>query len=96
LCQNNVLASKQSVEGAQVVYPLSRDEHAAMARCLADITHQLKDVSDLFTARYGKDSPITERAVEAVISATLLEHELLSEQESISIQEQVQSVSTTP
>jgi hypothetical protein len=79
-----------------VGYPLSRDEHAAMARCLAGITHQLKDVSDLFAARYGKDSRITERAVEAVVSATLLEHELLSEQQGVSVEAQVQSVGTTP
>ena len=79
-------------------YPLSRDEHAAMARCLAGVTTQLKDVSDLFAARYGKDSRIAERAVEAARSASLLEHELLYEFEHdmVSVEAQVQSVGTTP
>lgn len=58
-------------------YPLSRDEHAAMARYLAGIRKQLQDVSDLFTARYGKNSSIAEFAVKNLVSATLLEHELL-------------------
>ena len=57
-------------------YPLSRDEHAAMARYLAGIRKQLQDVSDLFTARYGKDSSIAERAVKALLSSTSLEQEL--------------------
>ena len=57
--------------------PLSRDEHAAITRYLAGIRQQLQEVSDLFAARYGKDSRIAERAVEAVVSSTLLEHELL-------------------
>ncbi len=56
--------------------PLSRDEHAAIARYLADVRKQLQDVSDLFADRYGKESKIAERAVEAVLSATLLEQEL--------------------
>lgn len=96
LWQNDVLATKQTVKGAQVGYPLSRDEHAAMARCLAGITKQLSDVSELFTARYGKDSPITERAVQAATSASLLEHELLFEQDMASVEAQVQSIGTTP
>ncbi len=58
-------------------YPLSRDEHAAMARYLSGIRKQLQDVSDLFTARYGKNSSIAEIAVKTLVSATLLEHELL-------------------
>lgn len=58
-------------------YPLSRDEHAAMARYLAGIRKQLQDVSDLFMARYGKDSSIAEIAVKTLVSATLLEHELV-------------------
>ncbi len=58
-------------------YPLSRDEHAAMARYLSGIRKQLQDVSDLFTARYCKDSSISEIAVKTLVSATLLEHELL-------------------
>lgn len=58
-------------------YPLSRDEHAAMARYLSGVRKQLQDASDLFTARYGKDSSIAETAVKTLISATLLEHELL-------------------
>ena len=58
-------------------YPLSQDEHAAMARYLSGIRKQLQDVSDLFAARYGKNSSIAEIAVKTLVSATLLEHELL-------------------
>ncbi len=58
-------------------YPLSRDEHSAMARYLSGIRKQLQDVSDLFTARYGKDSSIAEIAVKTLVSATLLEHDLM-------------------
>jgi hypothetical protein len=60
-----------------VQYPLSRDEHAAMARYLSGIRKQLQDVSDLFTARYGKSSSIAEIAVKTLVSSTLLEHELM-------------------
>jgi hypothetical protein len=59
-----------------VQYPLSRDEHAAMTRYLSGIVKQLQDVSDLFIARYGKESSVAEIAVKTLISATLLEHEL--------------------
>jgi hypothetical protein len=59
-----------------VQYPLSRDEHAAMTRCLSSIRRQLQDISDLFTARYGKNSSIAEIAVKTLVSSTLLEHEL--------------------
>lgn len=58
-------------------YPLSRDEHAAMARYLSGIRKQLQDVSDLFTTRYGRDSSIAEIAVKTLVSSTLLEHELM-------------------
>lgn len=58
-------------------YPLSRDEHAAMARYLSGIRKQLQDVSDLFTARYGANSSIAEIAVKTLVSSTLLEHELM-------------------
>ncbi len=58
-------------------YPLSRDEHAAMARYLSGIRKQLQEVSDLFTARYGKTSSIAEIAVKTLVSSTLLEHELM-------------------
>lgn len=58
-------------------YPLSRDEHAAMARYLSGIRKQLQEVSDLFTARYGKNSSIAEIAVKTLVSSTLLEHELM-------------------
>ena len=58
-------------------YPLSRDEQAAMTRYLSGIRKQLQDVSDLFTARYGKNSNIAEIAVKALVSSTLLEHEML-------------------
>ncbi len=58
-------------------YPLSRDEHAAMARYLSGIRKQLQDVSDLFITRYGKNSSIAEIAVKTLVSSTLLEHELI-------------------
>ena len=57
-------------------YPLSRDEHAAMTRHLGGIRKQLQEISDLFSSRYGKDSSIAEMAVKALVSTTLLEHEL--------------------
>lgn len=76
-------------------YPLSRDEHAAVARCLAGIRKQLQDVSDLFSSRYGKDSRIAEKAMEAVASATVLEQELLVEGEMSSIEAQVHSIAST-
>jgi len=60
-----------------VQYPLSRDEHAAMSRYLSGIRKQLQEVSDLFTARYGKSSSIAEIAVKTLVSSTLLEHELM-------------------
>jgi hypothetical protein len=60
-----------------VQYPLSPDEHAAMARYLSGIRKQLQEVSDLFAARYGKSSSIAEIAVKALVSSTLLEHELM-------------------
>jgi hypothetical protein len=55
----------------------------------------LKDVSDLFTARYGKDSRIAETALHSLVSASLLEHELLVEHDTISVDAQVQSVGST-
>ena len=58
-------------------YPLSRDEHVAMARYLSGIRKQLQDVSDLFTTRYGTNSSIAEIAVKTLVSSTLLEHELM-------------------
>ena len=58
-------------------YPLSRDELAAMTRYLSGLRKQLQDVSDLLTARYGTNSSIAEMAVKALVSATLLEHEML-------------------
>jgi hypothetical protein len=60
-----------------VQYPLSRDEHAAVARYVSGIRKQLQDVSDLFTARYGRDTSIAELAVKTLVSSTLLEHELM-------------------
>ena len=58
-------------------YPFSRDEHAAMARYLSGIRKQLQEASDLFISRYGKDSSIAETSVKTLVSATLLEHELM-------------------
>ena len=57
-------------------YPLSRDEHAAIGRHLGGIRKQLQDISDLFSRRYGKESSVAEMAVKALVSTTLLEHEL--------------------
>ena len=48
-----------------------------MARYLSSIRKQLQDVSDLFTARYGTNSNIAEIAVKALVSSTLLEHEMM-------------------
>lgn len=58
-------------------FPLSRDEHAAMMRYLSGIRKQMQEVSDLFAARYGRDSNIAEIAVKTLVSSTLLEHELM-------------------
>ena len=68
-------------------YPLSRDEHAAMARYLSGIRKQLQDISDLFTARYGKNSNIAEIAVKTLVSSTLLEHELMLLEDSNRVEE---------
>ena len=75
--------------------PLSRDEHAAITRCLAGIRKQLQDVSELFSGRYGKESRIAERAVEAVLSATLLEQELLFDHDRDSSQTHAGHLATT-
>ncbi len=75
LC-NNVAKVRIELRSA-VQYPLSRDEHAALARCLSGIRKQLQDVSDLLAARYGKDTNIAEIAVKTLVSSTLLEHELM-------------------
>jgi hypothetical protein len=48
-----------------------------MMRYLSGIRKQLQDVSDLFSTRYGKNSSIAETAVKTLVSAALLEHELL-------------------
>ena len=68
-------------------YPLSRDEHAAMARYLSGVRKQLQDISDLFSARYGKDSNIAEIAVKTLVSSTLLEHELMLLEDSSMVDE---------
>jgi hypothetical protein len=47
-----------------------------MMRYLTGIRKQLQDVSDLFTARYGRESSIAEIAAKSLVSSTLLEHEL--------------------
>lgn len=77
-------------------YPLSPDEHAAMARYVAGIRKQLQDVSDLFTARYGKDSSIAELAVKTLVSSTLLEQEvmLLEGEIESTIEPHVESIAT--
>jgi hypothetical protein len=78
-----------------VQYPLSRDEHAAMARCVAGIRKQLQDVSDLFIARYGRESRIAARAMEAAVSARLLEDELLLDTGSRPIETPIEPMATT-
>ena len=75
-------------------YPLSRDEHVAMARYLSGIVKQLQDVSDLFTSRYGKDSSVAEVAVKTLISATLLEHELTLIESEVSLPSEVPAAKT--
>jgi hypothetical protein len=81
-----------------VQYPLSRDEHAAMMRCLSSIRRQLQDVSDLFTARYGKNSSIAEIAVKTLVSSTLLEHEmtLLEGEAESNVEPAIEGIATTP
>ncbi len=77
-------------------YPLSRDEHAAMARYLSGIRKQLQDVSDLFTTRYGKNSSIAEIAVKTLVSATLLEHELslLDAEIALTMEREIEGIET--
>lgn len=75
LCHNKGKATADY--GAYLQYPLSRDEHVAVARYLSGIRKQLQDVSDLFTTRYGTNSSIAEIAVKTLVSSTLLEHELM-------------------
>jgi hypothetical protein len=58
-----------------VQFPLSQDEHAAMARYLSGIKKQLQEVSDLFKSRYGKGSEISQSAVNTLASVALLEHD---------------------
>ena len=65
-------------------YPLSRDEHAAMVRYLADIrkqlecvSKQLEDVSNLFSTRYGNTSRIADLAGKTLLSSTLLQQEIM-------------------
>jgi len=57
-----------------VQFPLSTDEHAAMARYLAGIKKQLQDVSDLFRTRYGKGSEITEESIRTLAAVCRLEY----------------------
>ena len=58
-------------------HPLSSDEHGAIVRYISGIRKQLQEVSDLFSARYGKNSCVAETAVKALVSTTLFEHEVL-------------------
>jgi cob(I)alamin adenosyltransferase len=60
-----------------VQFPLSNDEHAAIARYLSGIKKQLQDVSDLFTTRYGKGSEISEESVKTLASIARLERKLV-------------------
>jgi hypothetical protein len=56
-----------------VQFPLSNDEHAAMARYLSGIKKQLQDVSDLFRKRYGNGSEIAEESVRTLAAVRRLE-----------------------
>ena len=56
-------------------YPLSGDEHTAIARCLSNIRKQVQDVSELLANRYGRTSGIAESSARTLVLATLLEHE---------------------
>jgi hypothetical protein len=80
-----------------VEYPLSRDEHAAMARYLSSIRKQLQDVSDLLTTRYGKGSSIAEIAVKTLVSSTLLEHELmlLESEAALAVEREIEEMRST-
>ena len=64
-------------QNGEVQFPLSNDEHAAIARYLSSIRKQLQDVSDLFGARYGKRSEIAEESVRALASVARLEGKFL-------------------
>jgi hypothetical protein len=66
-----------SFEETPPQYPLSRDEHAALARYVASIRKQLQEVTELFGSRYGKESNLTDLSSKALVCVTLLEHELL-------------------
>ncbi len=58
-------------------FPLSNDEHAAVARYLSSIRKQLQDVSDLFKTRYGAGSEIAEEAMRTLASVAHLEHDFI-------------------
>jgi hypothetical protein len=60
-----------------VQFPLSNDEHAAMARYLSGIRKQLQDVSDLFKARYGRGSQMSEESGKALAAVARLERRFL-------------------
>ena len=72
------------------MYPLSRDEHAAMTRYLATIRRQLQEVSELFSTRYGVQSTVAEIAGKALVCTTLLEHEMLLLERAVAEPEEVQ------
>ena len=58
-------------------FPLSNDEHAAVARYLSSIRKQLQDVSDLFKTRYGSGSEIAEEAVQTLACVVHLERDFM-------------------
>jgi len=66
-----------------VHFPLSSDEHAAMARYLAGIKKQLQDVSDLFRTRYGKRSDVTDESIRALAAICRLEYKFLAMNEAM-------------
>jgi hypothetical protein len=65
-----------SSEQMSAKYPLSRDEQAAVARCVADIRKQLQGMSELFSSRYGKESSLAELSAKALVCTAILQDEL--------------------
>lgn len=63
-----------------------------MSRYLAGMRKQLQDVCDLFATRYGRSSSIAESAVKTLVSATLLEHELMLLDESRESVEEIETL----
>lgn len=68
-------------DNKDVQFPLSNDEHAAIARYLSGIKKQLQDVSDLFRTRYGNASEIGTESLETLAAVARLECKFLNMEE---------------